>query len=158
MYALVCLCCACYYAQPTCLSLIANPAGNTAAAGAAAAAAAGVCSWVSAVNCSQPAGTCTMAGVCNPTSGTCQNPAMPDGTTCNGNGICQRGNCSTPVSSGFWTDLHRCRAHCKDVKHSTTTIHNASGPDDVANNFICVVACRVAGATCHICNAYTQAL
>jgi hypothetical protein len=58
---------------------------------------AGVCTAGSPVTC-MASDPCHEAGSCDPTSGGCTNPAMPDGTPCAA-GTCQSGVCTGSVSS-----------------------------------------------------------
>ena len=66
---------------------------------------AGVCTGADPVVCS-PLDQCHVAGTCDPSSGTCSNPAKADGITCNDNDaytqgdVCVSGSCSagTPVT------------------------------------------------------------
>ena len=55
----------------------------------------GSCVAGSAVVCTA-ADECHVAGVCDPETGRCSNPAAPDGTDCGTNGQCQNGRCVEP--------------------------------------------------------------
>ncbi len=52
---------------------------------------AGTCVGSSPVVCTA-ADSCHQAGVCNPSSGTCSDPAAPDGTSCNAGNACTTGD------------------------------------------------------------------
>jgi streptogramin lyase len=48
---------------------------------------AGACAGTSPVVC-PPSDQCHIAGICSPATGTCSNPAAPDGTACNDSDVC----------------------------------------------------------------------
>jgi len=57
----------------------------------------GVCTGGNPVDCT-PLDGCHGAGTCDPGSGTCSNPVLPDGTVCDSGGVCQG---SSTCQSGF---------------------------------------------------------
>ncbi|HEX4823484.1 MAG TPA: hypothetical protein VFV19_04195 [Candidatus Polarisedimenticolaceae bacterium] len=66
---------------------------------------AGVCTGTNAVVCAV-LDQCHDAGVCNPSTGACSNPAKPDGTACNDGSLCTTGDACiggtcTPSFSGL---------------------------------------------------------
>ncbi len=90
----------------------------------------GACVGANPVTCSA-SDQCHVAGICNPGTGACSNPAKPDGTTCNdGNaatfndncqsGICAGTNCHAtpdPKSSGYYQNL------CEKWEHNQLPYH-----------------------------------
>jgi len=75
---------------------------------------AGRCIGSDAVVCA-PVDQCHLGGICDTTTGSCTNPAKPDGTPCNG-GACQNGACTnrapdcslaTASSAQLWPPNHR---------------------------------------------------
>ena len=83
----------------------------------------GVCTGGNLVVCPTP-DQCHDAGTCNPASGTCSNPAKPDGTTCNdGNACTQTDACQTGVCRG--TNAVVCTA--QDQCHDAGTCNPATG-------------------------------
>src|SRR5712692_2447098 len=79
---------------------------------------------------------CHVAGTCDPTTGTCSNPAKPDGTTCNdGNACTQRDTCESGQCVGsspvICTALDQC--HVAGTCDPTTgTCSNPAKPDGTA--------------------------
>jgi len=65
----------------------------------------GIVSLCAAVNCSTPpAGSCYETGTCDPKTGLCDHPLLPEGSTCNEAGVagvCAQGLCLEPVDSCF---------------------------------------------------------
>src|SRR5204862_252298 len=61
---------------------------------------AGLCAGTNPVTCA-PADQCHDAGTCDPATGTCSNPAKPDGTACNDGNACTRTDtCQAGLCSG----------------------------------------------------------
>jgi hypothetical protein len=48
---------------------------------------------------------CHAAGVCDPATGMCSHPSMPDGTPCDDGDLCTR-----PTPPGWFTCVHRARS------------------------------------------------
>ncbi len=108
---------------------------------------AGVCTGASPVTCTAP-DQCHQAGTCNPSTGTCDNPAKPNGTSCSdGNACtqtdtCQAGACtgSSPVS---------CAA--SDLCHTAGTCDPATG--QCSNPpVVCTTSAQCRVATCNPAN------
>jgi hypothetical protein len=53
---------------------------------------AGTCVAGTARNCGPPSDGCHLAGVCNPASGACSSPIVPNGTACNDGNVCSVGD------------------------------------------------------------------
>ena len=97
---------------------------------------------------------CHAAGVCDHATGTCSNPAQPDGTTCSdGNPCtrtdsCQAGTCvgSNPVSC---TALDQCHV-AGTCETSTGACSNPAKPDGTACNdgSACTTGDTCSGGTC----------
>src|SRR5204863_7629084 len=61
---------------------------------------AGLCAGTNPVTCA-PADQCHDAGTCDPATGTCSNPAKPDGTACHDGNACTRtATCQARLPSG----------------------------------------------------------
>jgi hypothetical protein len=105
---------------------------------------AGVCTGSNAVTC-PPTDQCHTAGVCNTQTGTCSNPAKPDGTACNDGDLCtQTDTCQAGACSGdnpkICTALDQC--------HVPGTCDPSDG--------ICSNPTKNDGASCTDGNACTQ--
>jgi hypothetical protein len=88
---------------------------------------------------------CHIAGTCDPGTGTCSNPAAPNGATCNdGNACTQTDTCQAGVCTG--TNPVVCNA--SDQCHVAGTCDPSSG--------ICSNPAAANGATCNDGNACTQ--
>jgi RHS repeat-associated protein len=88
---------------------------------------------------------CHFAGTCDPTSGTCSNPAAADGTTCDDNDACtQVDACSSGVCSGSNPVI--CTA--SDQCHGPGVCSPATGR--------CSNPAQADGTTCDDANACTQ--
>lgn len=61
--------------------------------------AAGVCAGTTSVTCPPASDACHDPGACDPGTGTCSNPAKPDGTVCSG-GTCESGVCVPDGAGG----------------------------------------------------------
>lgn len=94
----------------------------------------GACSGTNPVVCTS-ADPCHVAGACDPATGTCSNPAAPDGTTCSDGDLCttvdrcQGGAClGAPVICAA-TDACHVAGTCNPT---TGTCSNPSAPDGTA--------------------------
>jgi RHS repeat-associated protein len=81
----------------------------------------GVCTGSNPVVCTA-SDQCRVAGTCDPTSGACSNPAVPDGTSCTGSDKCSQFACHTGSCTG--TPI-ACTA--LDVCHVAGTCDSATG-------------------------------
>jgi probable HAF family extracellular repeat protein len=105
---------------------------------------AGICKGTNPVTCAA-ANQCHVAGTCDPTTGSCSQPAKPNGTACNdGNActqsdICQTGTCtgSNPVT---------CAA--SDQCHAAGVCNTSTG--------VCPNPAKADGTSCSDGNACTQ--
>lgn len=78
----------------------------------------GVCRGLDTVRCS-PADACHAEGICDPTSGVCSMPAMPDETVCPG-GVCQSGEC-VPTHEPILVTGGGCM--CRESSAGTMQLH-----------------------------------
>jgi hypothetical protein len=93
---------------------------------------AGLCTGTGIVTCSAT-DQCHAPGTCNPATGICSNPAVPDGTACNGSNLCNQtyacvgGNClgTHPVPC-LPTDACRLTGTCDPETGACT---NPTAPD-----------------------------
>jgi MYXO-CTERM domain-containing protein len=105
----------------------------------------GTCQGTTAVTC-EALDACHDAGVCDPATGVCSNPAMPDGTSCNdGNActeldICVGGTCDALL-------VAFCEA--SDACHEAGVCNPATG--------LCSNPAKPDGTACNDGNACTQA-
>src|SRR5262249_42006364 len=105
---------------------------------------AGACVGANPVACAA-LDQCHVAGVCDPTSGTCSNPSKVDGAACNdGNGCTQTATCQTGVCVG--SNPVTCTA--LDQCHVAGVCDPASG--------ICTHPNKADGTTCDDGNVCTQ--
>jgi hypothetical protein len=107
---------------------------------------AGVCTAGAAKACAA-SDQCHQAGTCDPTTGTCSNPAKPNGTACNdgnpctANDVCNNGVCAgTKVADG---------TACNDGNNCTTGDHCQAGVCTGGTPVVCTALdqCHTAG-TC----------
>jgi subtilisin family serine protease len=104
----------------------------------------GTCVGGSAVICT-PSDSCHDVGVCNPSNGTCSNPAKMDGASCNdGNACTQNDSCQAGTCAG--TNAVTCAA--LDQCHDVGTCSPANG--------ICTNPPKVNGTSCNDGNPCTQ--
>src|SRR5439155_503346 len=104
----------------------------------------GVCMGSNPVVCPAP-DQCHDAGTCNPGTGTCSNPAKPDGSACNdGNACTQTDTCERGVCTG--SNLVVCPA--PDQCHDAGTCTPATGT--------CSTPVKPAGTACNAGNACTR--
>ena len=104
----------------------------------------GSCVGSSPVTC-VAADQCHVAGVCNPTSGTCSTPAAPNGTACNdGNTCTQLDSCQLGVCTGSSAVV--CTA--SDQCHAAGACNPSTGA--------CSNPAAANGTTCNDGNACTQ--
>jgi Concanavalin A-like lectin/glucanases superfamily/Beta-propeller repeat len=104
---------------------------------------AGVCTGT-AVTCTA-SDQCHVAGTCDPTTGTCSNPAKPNGSTCNdGNACTQNDTCQNGTCVG--SNSVTCPA--PDQCHTPGTCNPATG--------VCSNPTKADGAACNDGNACTQ--
>jgi len=104
----------------------------------------GVCMGGNSVVCPAP-DQCHDAGTCNPGTGTCSNPAKPDGSACNdGNACTQTDTCERGVCTG--SNLVVCPV--PDQCHDAGTCNPATGA--------CSNPGKPDGTTCNDGNACTQ--
>lgn len=97
---------------------------------------AGVCTGASPVVCA-PLDQCHDAGVCDPASGVCSNPAKPNGTACNDASVCtQTDTCQAGVCTGsspvVCTALDQC--HDAGICDPVAGCSNPAKPDGTACN------------------------
>src|SRR5439155_1013663 len=98
---------------------------------------AGVCAGTNPVTCA-PADQCHDAGTCDPATGTCSNPAKPDGAACNDGNACTRTDtCQAGVCAG--TNPVTCAPadQCHDAgtcDPATGACSNPATPDGTACN------------------------
>ena len=105
---------------------------------------AGACTGSNPVVCAA-ADQCHTAGTCNPATGTCSNPAKPDGTSCNdGNPCTQTDTCVAGVCVGG--NPKSCTA--SDQCHTAGTCNPATGT--------CSNPAKADGTACNDGNACTQ--
>ena len=104
----------------------------------------GMCVGSSPVTCTA-SDACHVAGTCDPTTGSCSNPAAPDGTTCNDGNACTQ---SDACQAGTCTGSNPVTCTASDACHvvgtcdpSTGSCSNPAAPD---------------GTTCNDGNACTQ--
>src|SRR5262249_53902646 len=104
----------------------------------------GVCSGGNAIVCTAQ-DQCHDAGVCNPATGACSNPAKSDGTTCDdGNGCSQTDTCQSGACVGG--NFVVCSA--ADQCHDAGTCNPATGA--------CSNPAKANGTACLDGNACTQ--
>ena len=104
----------------------------------------GVCTGSNPVVCTA-SDQCHVAGVCNPSSGTCSNPAANDGTACNdGNACTQTDSCQAGVCTG--SNPVVCTA--SDQCHVAGTCNPSTGT--------CSNPAAANGAACNDGNGCTQ--
>jgi len=88
---------------------------------------------------------CHNAGTCNPATGTCSNPAKPDGSACNdGNACTQTDTCQ----GGACTGANSVVCATPDQCHDTGTCNPATG--------VCSNPAKPNGSACNDGNACTQ--
>jgi hypothetical protein len=105
---------------------------------------AGVCQASNPITCTA-LDSCHLAGVCDPSTGICNNPVKVDGTACNDNNLCtQTDTCKAGVCSG--TSPVMCPA--PDSCHMAGTCDMTSG--------MCVNPALPDGTACDDNNACTQ--
>jgi len=79
----------------------------------------GVCQGKTNTSCPEP-GACHAQGVCEPSTGRCSAPVLPDGTVCPG-GFCESGTCVLTLESILVTGGGcSCRAVTRDNAFSST--------------------------------------
>jgi len=104
----------------------------------------GVCTGANPVVCTAQ-DQCHVAGVCNPTTGACTNPAAPNGTTCaDGDACTQTDTCQAGACTG--SNPVVCAA--QDQCHVAGTCNPASG--------VCTNPAKANGSTCNDGSACTQ--
>src|SRR5439155_16786856 len=85
---------------------------------------------------SSPADQCHDAGTCDPATGTCSNPATPDGTACHDGNACTRTDtCQAGLCAGTSTGTRAPADQCADSgtgDSATSTISNPATPDATA--------------------------
>ena len=104
----------------------------------------GVCTGTNPVACAA-SDQCHDAGSCNPATGTCSNPAKPDGSTCGDGNPCTR---TDTCESGVCTGANPLACPAPDDCHEAGTCDPATGA--------CVYATKPDGAACNDRNACTQ--
>ena len=105
---------------------------------------AGICTGSSAVTCTAQ-DQCHDAGVCNPSTGACTNPAKTDGTACNdGNACTQTDTCQ----SGTCTGANAVVCSASDQCHDAGTCNPATGA--------CSNPAKPNGISCNDADACTQ--
>src|SRR5438094_2331660 len=105
---------------------------------------AGICTGSGAVICTAQ-DQCHDAGVCNPSTGACTNPAKTDGTACNdGNACTQTDTCQ----SGTCTGANAVVCSASDQCHDAGTCNPATGA--------CSNPAKPNGTACNDGNACTQ--
>ncbi len=105
---------------------------------------AGLCVGANPVGCTAQ-DQCHLVGICNPATGTCSNPAAPNGTTCNDGDVCtQTDTCLAGTCSGG--DPVHCVA--QDACHLAGVCNPATGA--------CSNPPRADGAVCDDGNQCTQ--
>ncbi len=67
----------------------------------------GVCTGSNPIVCTAQ-GACHVAGTCNPSTGTCSNPAAPDGTACSNGNACTVADLVHPLK---WCQRSRRKPH-----------------------------------------------
>ena len=104
----------------------------------------GVCTGANPVACPIP-DQCHEAGVCNPLTGVCSNPAKPNGTACNdGNGCTQTDTCQ----SGVCTGANPVACVATDACHVIGTCNVATG--------VCTNPPKTNGSVCDDADVCTQ--
>jgi hypothetical protein len=101
-----------------------------------------------------PLDQCHATGTCDPATGTCSNPSLPDGTTCTGSDLCfQTNTCVLGVCTGgnpvVCMPIDQC--HTAGTCDSTTGMcSNPNLPDGTACNGIaaCILSASCQAGTC----------
>jgi len=83
----------------------------------------GTCTGANPITCSA-SDQCHDPGVCNPASGTCSNPAKPNGSVCNDNNLCTQ---SDTCQSGTCTGASPVTCSASDQCHVAGTCDSATG-------------------------------
>ena len=127
---------------------------------------AGACTGGSPVTCA-PLGQCHAAGVCNPATGACSDPPLPDGTVCNdGNPCTQIDTCVAGACTGASPVACSAQDQCHQAgicNPATGACSNPPQPDGFAcndgNACTQVDACQAGacvGASPVVCSALDQ--
>lgn len=116
---------------------------------------AGVCGAPAATVTCSPVDQCHVAGVCNPSNGTCSNPNAPngracdDGSACTTGESCQAGTCGAPVSTVTCAPLDGC--HVAGLCQAATGVCTTPAkPDGAAcsDGSACTTGETCRGGTC----------
>ncbi|WP_050431980.1 thrombospondin type 3 repeat-containing protein [Chondromyces crocatus] len=94
---------------------------------------AGTCTSGNPVQCPPP-DECHEQGACNPTTGTCNHPARPNGSPCGGGGVCQNGTCA--IADRDRDGIADAIDNCPDVYNPSQADLDGDGIGDACDDDI----------------------